>query len=223
LSNVVFYFKGQRASGLFDEADRHLLLPGGKGGSVDLHGGWYDATGDYGNSSLASESNLVFQSAAGAASGLEPAQELQTLWWRGATDNFSEYERRMLDEGIYGADFLVRMKRAERLFLRDDLRAREREARQGSPHRQIPTGARRSRRRPPTRPKRSLEPTARMRTKRASVPAEGMAVAALALASTMPIDGDFKRAEYLKAAEEAFQFLSAHNRELINDGRENIP
>jgi hypothetical protein len=38
----------------------------------------------------------------------------------------------------------------------------------------------------------------------------------------MPIDGDFSRAEYLRAAEDAFQFLDAHNRELVNDGVENI-
>ena len=46
LSNVVFYFKGQRSSGLFDAADRHLALPGNQSSFVDLHGGWYDATGD---------------------------------------------------------------------------------------------------------------------------------------------------------------------------------
>ena len=49
-----------------------------------------------------------------------------------------------------------------------------------------------------------------------------MAIAALALASTMPIDGDLPRATYLRAAEEAFQFLDVHNRELLNDGKENI-
>jgi hypothetical protein len=38
----------------------------------------------------------------------------------------------------------------------------------------------------------------------------------------MPIDGDFNRSEYLKAAEESFAFLEAHNRELLNDGIENI-
>ena len=31
LSNVIFYFKGQRASGDFDRADSHLPLPDGKG------------------------------------------------------------------------------------------------------------------------------------------------------------------------------------------------
>jgi hypothetical protein len=50
----------------------------------------------------------------------------------------------------------------------------------------------------------------------------GMAIAALALASTMPADGDFTRVEYLRAAEDAFAFLDAHNRELLNDGVENI-
>ena len=38
LSNVLFYFKGQRASGDIDHADRHLPLPDGHG-TVDVHGG----------------------------------------------------------------------------------------------------------------------------------------------------------------------------------------
>jgi hypothetical protein len=38
----------------------------------------------------------------------------------------------------------------------------------------------------------------------------------------MPVDGDFPRATYLRTAEDAFAFLSAHNRELLNDGKENI-
>src|SRR6185437_7579735 len=50
----------------------------------------------------------------------------------------------------------------------------------------------------------------------------GMAVAALALASTMPADGDFSHADYLRAAQEAFAFLNTHNLELVNDHKENI-
>jgi hypothetical protein len=38
----------------------------------------------------------------------------------------------------------------------------------------------------------------------------------------MPISGDMNHAAYLKAAEDAFAFLSVHNRELLNDGKENI-
>jgi hypothetical protein len=50
----------------------------------------------------------------------------------------------------------------------------------------------------------------------------GVAIAALALASTMPEDGEFPRTQYRTTAEEAFAFLEAHNRELLNDGKENI-
>lgn len=49
-----------------------------------------------------------------------------------------------------------------------------------------------------------------------------MAIAAFALASTMPEPGDFSRTTYLKTAEDAFDFLSKHNRELLNYGKENV-
>ncbi len=49
-----------------------------------------------------------------------------------------------------------------------------------------------------------------------------MAIAALALASTMSEDGDFSRPQYLSTAEGAFSFLQAHNLELLNDHVENI-
>jgi hypothetical protein len=45
LSNVLYYFKGQRSSGDFDRADRHLAIPGDPGHFADVQGGWYDATG----------------------------------------------------------------------------------------------------------------------------------------------------------------------------------
>jgi len=47
LSDVVYYFKGQRSSGLWDKADRRLKFDG-KEGEIDARGGWFDATGDYG-------------------------------------------------------------------------------------------------------------------------------------------------------------------------------
>jgi hypothetical protein len=109
LSNVLFYFKGQRASGDMDRADRHLSLPDGKG-TVDVHGGWYDATGDYG----------IHLSHQNPTSYFNPQQVPLVAWTLLASydtlkarqdDNFSEYERRLLDEGLFGADFLVRLKR----------------------------------------------------------------------------------------------------------------
>ncbi len=44
VSDVIYYFKGQRSSGEMDKADSRLRLEGGKGGVIDAHGGWWDAT-----------------------------------------------------------------------------------------------------------------------------------------------------------------------------------
>src|SRR4051812_38352442 len=49
LSSVMYYFKGQRCSGLLDRADAKLKFADTDSDqTVDVHGGWFDATGDYG-------------------------------------------------------------------------------------------------------------------------------------------------------------------------------
>jgi hypothetical protein len=220
LSNVIFYFKGQRASGLMDQADHHLPLPAGQPGFVDVHGGWYDATGDYG----------IHLSHQNPTSYFNPQQVPLVAWsllksYRvleaRRDDNFSEYLRRLLDEGLFGADFLVRLKRPNGSFFESitapgkDKLPQDRAI--GNPNwkTQIKKNASDS-----TEHIQSAEgPHAYEASFRAG---GGMAIAALALASTMPIDGDLPRTSYLRAAEEAFQFLEEHNRELLNDGKENI-
>jgi hypothetical protein len=219
LSNVVFYFKGQRASGLFDQADRHLALPD-HSGFVDAHGGWYDATGDYG----------IHLSHQNPTSYFNPQQVPLVAWsllksYRvleaRKDDNFSEYERRMLDEGLHGADYLVRIKRPDGSFFESITAPGKGKLAQdraiGNPNwrTQIKTKA--------TDSTENIAKAEGPHTYEASFRAGGgMAIAALALASTMPVDGDFARAQYLKTAEDAFAFLNAHNRELLNDGVENI-
>ena len=220
LSNVVFYFKGQRASGLMDEADRHLAIPGQPGVVLDVHGGWYDATGDYG----------IHLSHQNPTSYFNPQQVPLTAWsllksyealLAREDENFTEYERRLLDEGLYGADFLVRIKRPNGSFLESitapgkEKRAQDREIGNPNWRTQIKTKATDSTERIAA----ADGPHAYEASLRAG---GGMSIAALALASTMPADGDFKRAEYLRAAVDAFAFLEAHNRELLNDGVENI-
>jgi len=220
LSNVVFYFKGQRASGDFDKADRHLALPGGQGGFIDAHGGWYDATGDYGihlsHQNLTSYFNPQ-QVPLVAWSLLESYRVLEAR----RADNFSEYEPRMLDEGLFGADYLVRIKRPDGSFYESitapgkDKLAKDRVIGNPNWRTQIKTTT--------TDSTEHIDPANGPHAYEASFRAGGgMAIAALALASTMPGDGDFSRAQYLKAAEEAFAFLNEHNRELLNDGVENI-
>jgi hypothetical protein len=219
LSNVIYYFKGQRSSGLLDSADRHLKVPDGTG-YVDLHGGWYDATGDYG----------IHLSHQNLTSYFNPQQVPLVAWsllksylalQRRQDDDFSEYERRLLDEGLFGADYLVRIKRPNGSFYQSiDAPGKGKMAKDrviGNPNWR-------------TQIKKSdADSTEKLETATGSHAYEasfrgggGMAIAALALASTMPEHGDFSRATYLRVAESGFQFLTAHNRELLNDGKENI-
>jgi hypothetical protein len=219
LSSVVFYFKGQRASGLMDQADRHLQLPNEQT-FVDVHGGWYDATGDYG----------IHLSHQNPTSYFNPQQVPLAAWsllksytvlMARKNDNFSEYERRMLDEGLFGADYLVRIKRPNGSFFETiNAPGKEKLAQDraiGNPdwRTQIKLKASDS----TENIAKAEGPHAYEASFRAG---GGMAVAALALAGTMPADGEFARSEYLHAAEDAFKFLNAHNRELLNDGVENI-
>ena len=220
LSNVVFYFKGQRSSGLIDQADRHLRQPGGEQGFVDAHGGWYDATGDYGIHLSHQNPTSYFNPQQVPLVAWSLLKSYESLKARG-DDNFTEYERRLLDEGMYGADYLVRIKRPGGSFYETinapgkEKLAKDREI--GNPNwkTQIKLKATDS-----TESTGKAEgPHAYEASFRAG---GGMAIAALALASTMPVDGEFPRTAYLHTAEDAFQFLNAHNRELLNDGTENI-
>jgi hypothetical protein len=220
LSNVVFYFKGQRVSGLMDRADRHLPVFGSQGSFVDVHGGWYDATGDYGVHMSHQNPTSYFNPQQAPLAAWSLLRSYAALLARG-DGNFSEYQRRMLDEGLYGADFLVRMKRPNGSFFQTisapgkDKLAQDRAIGTSNWRTQIKVNAADS-----SENSDRAQGTHGLETSfRAG---GGVAIAALALASTMPEDGEFTRAEYLKAAEEAFQFLDAHNRELLNDGVENI-
>lgn len=220
LSNVIYYFKGQRASGDMDRADRHLPLPEPPGGIIDVHGGWYDATGDYG----------IHLSHQNPTSYFNPQQVPLAVWTLLASydllqarhdDNFSEYERRLLDEGLFGADFLVRMKRPDGSFLESitapgpQKLAKDRAIGNPNWRTRIKTSASQS--------SENLGAATGPHAYEAGFRAGGgMAIAALALASTMPEDGDFPRSQYLETAEAAFSFLEAHNTELLNDHTENI-
>jgi hypothetical protein len=220
LSNVVYYFKGQRVSGLMDRADRHLPLPGGQQEFVDVHGGWYDATGDYGIRLSHQNPTSYFNPQQAPLAAWSLLKSYRALEAR-KDDNFTEYERRMLDEGLYGADYLVRIKRPNGSFL---------ETIEAPGKSKLPQDRAIGNPNWRTRIKMTASDTTESVAKADGPHAYevsfraggGMAIAALALASTMPADGEISRKEYLRSAEDAFQFLNAHNRELLNDGVENI-
>ena len=220
LSDVIYYFKGQRSSGLLDKADRRSPLLG-RPDTVDAHGGWYDATGDYGKHL----SHLTF------SSYFNPQQIPFTAWTlfktyellskRPGTD-FRQFNRRLLDEAMYGADYLCRMQAKGGAFYRSvgapgpgklpqdraigpegkSYRIKVSKTDDSFKARSIDTNWR------------SYQCSYRS--------GGGMSIAALAIASTYKTSGDYSNADYLKAAENAFDFLEANNIAMTNDGKENI-
>lgn len=221
MSDVIYYFKDERSSGESDKADSHLHFDGTRPGTVDAHGGWWDATGDYGKhfSHLSFSTYFNPQQIPLVVYSLLKSYEQTKLR---ALPDLDRYQVHLLDEAMFGADYLVRMK-----------------APNGSLYRSVETGSVKqipSERRIAGEMKRfGIEGApgqgAKDMIEQANNDLEyevsyrsggGIAIAALAMASTYPVSGEFASADYLKAAEAAFAYLEKNNFKLTNDGKENI-
>ena len=221
LSDVIYYFKDERSAGEMDRADRHLKFDGNKPGTVDAHGGWWDATGDYGKQLWHLSFSTYFnpQQIPLAIYSLLKGYEQTRI--RGL-DGFARYQPHMLAEALFGADYLVRRKVPNGSFYRSVTTGGVEQVPEG---RKIAGEMKRF----------GIESTpgqgAKEMVESASSDLEyevsyrsggGIAMAALAMASTYPVSGEFSRADDLKAAEQAFEFLEANNLKVTNDGKENI-
>ncbi|HKT71218.1 MAG TPA: glycoside hydrolase family 9 protein, partial [Terriglobales bacterium] len=220
LSNVIYYFKGQRSSGAMDQADRHLLFEGSKPGTLDAHGGWWDATGDYGKHLSHLSFSTYFNPQQIPLVVYSLLKSYDQLRHRGQPYAI-RYEDRLLDEAMFGADYLMRLKVPGGSFYRSISSEEVHQRPEGrkvagemkafgiftSPEKRsgIVENA-----------KNDLEYEVSYRS------GGGVAIAALAMASTSPAAGEFQSADYLKAAEEAFDYLEKNNLRLINDAKENI-
>ena len=221
ISDVIYYFKGQRSSGEMDKADQHLHFDGKKSGTVDAHGGWWDATGDYGKhlSHLSFSTYFNPQQIPLVVYSLLKSYDQQS---RSNLQGFARYKNRLLDEAVFGADYLVRMKVSNGSFYRSvnnggvdqipqnrkiagEMKQFGIESTPGKGAKGIVETA-----------NNDLEYEVSYRS------GGGIAIAALTMASTYPVSGDFHSADYLKAAAAAFDFLETNNLKLINDGKENI-
>lgn len=105
-SDVLHYFKSQRCSGIYDTADSQAPLLNSDI-TIDVRGGWYDASGDVSKYlSHLSYSNF-----------LNPQQTPMIVWnmlkaYEVAEDqsDVADFTRvRLLEEALFGADFLMRM------------------------------------------------------------------------------------------------------------------
>jgi hypothetical protein len=233
ISDLIYYFKGQRSSGLLDQADRHIGFEKGPG-TTDAHGGWYDATGDYGKHLSHLSFSTYFNPQQVSLTAWSLGKSYEWLSTREGTD-YRQYLRRLLDEALYGADYLTRVEVADGSFYRsigapgpgklpkDRIIAAEsrgyriKQSKEGYG----PAGATVNGN--ANRPRSTENADGVDATYQCSYRSGGgMAIAALALASTLGSSGEYSPAEYLRAAERAFAFLEKNNPRMTNDGKENI-
>lgn len=202
LSDVIHYFKSQRCGGIFDQQDRQVPVLNANQ-TVDVHGGWYDASGDVSK----------YLSHLSYANYLNPQQTPMVVWnilkglslLEGSEDIAAFTRTRLIEEALFGADFLVRMQNEKGFFYMTvfdkwskDTAQREicaYETQLGHKFDDYQAGFRQG---------------------------GGVAIAALAAASRLGIHGEYDQQKYRNAAENGYWHLKEHNTQYLNDGEENI-
>ncbi|EJL3949928.1 glycoside hydrolase family 9 protein [Vibrio parahaemolyticus] len=202
LSDVIHYFKSQRSGGVFDQQDRQVPVLNANQ-TVDVHGGWYDASGDVSK----------YLSHLSYANYLNPQQTPMVVWnilkglslLEGSEDIAAFTRTRLIEEALFGADFLVRMQNEKGFFYMTvfdkwskDTAQREicaYETQLGHKFDDYQAGFRQG---------------------------GGVAIAALAAASRLGVHGEYDQQKYRNAAENGYWHLKEHNTQYLNDGEENI-
>jgi hypothetical protein len=198
---IIGFYRHQRADTPEElQADRHLLLYGSTN-TVDLRGGWCDASGDISKYF----SHLAY------ANFMSPQQTPLVVWSMVNTVETApslldgvNAKMPLMDEALYGADYLMRSLSPGDYFymtvfsyFRKDLSAR----------RVVGLLA-------------NSKTTADYQC--AFREGGGMAIAALARVSQWKRHGEFSSQQYLAAAERAFAHLQVNNTKYDDDGKENI-
>lgn len=200
---IICYFKSHRSSGKWDRHDKHASFIGNRTDTKDVSGGWYDASGDISK----------YFTHLSYANFMNPQQTPAVVWHiLKLIENSRERKiptdfirPRILDEALFGADWLVRMFDEEGYFYTTlfdkwskDPAQRDicgYETQKGNKYDTYQAGFRQG---------------------------AGVAVAALAKASTFEEDGEFSRERYLEVAKAAFNHLEKHNTEYLDNNEENI-
>lgn len=205
LADLIYYFRVRRCSGVYDKADCAVPFFGEPGRPrVDVHGGWYDASGDVSKYlSCLTEVNYL------------PAQQTPFCVWSflEAAERLARTRAQRLkgllpllrEEAVYGADFLMRMQDPAGYFYISVFDGCTGDPAQREICRYV-----------------GLDHAKHGDIQAAFREGGGLAIAALARVSTLKRDGDFTAAQYLAAAEKGFEHLRVHNLEYCDDHRENI-
>lgn len=206
LKNILFFFKTQRSSGIWDKQDHEVPFYGERKDIVDVHGGYYDASGDFSK----------YMTHLSYANYMNPQQIPMTVYANAHAYEFlvpqykdygenKVFQTMTYEETAHGADFLVRMLDPEGYFYMTvfdnwskDVRRRNIcsfKSIRGEKFETYKCGFRQG---------------------------AGIAIAALAKASRTGISGDYTANDYIYTAVKAFNHLEGNNLKYLNDGKENI-
>ncbi|ORY41901.1 Six-hairpin glycosidase [Rhizoclosmatium globosum] len=207
--DIYHYFRSQRVSGKYAKKDHRVSFVAAEDGSrpegtVDVSGGWYDASGDtskylshlsYANFMNPQQTPLI------TWAFLEAADNLSAT--AGSSDRLKSFLAPLREESLYGCDFLIRMQHEDGYFYQTVFDKWSKDVNQREiwlKHTTWQAGYRQG---------------------------AGLAIASLARASTLPSEfiestTNYSGAIYLAAAEAGFKHLEIHNVSYLNDKTENI-
>jgi hypothetical protein len=198
---IIQFYHHQRANSPEElKADQHLLLYGSTN-RVDLRGGWCDASGDVSKYF----SHLAY------ANFMSPQQTPLVVWSMvnvvdstPALLDSLKAKTPLMDEAIYGADYVMRSLSPEGYFYMTVFSYFKKD--------------------PEARRVVGLLANSKTTSDYQCAFREGggMAIAALARISQWKKDGEFLSRQYLEGAERAFAHLQANNTKYDDDGKENI-
>lgn len=220
LSGVGYYFKAQRSTGEWRAQDKKLRFAGSREGVVDGHGSWFDASGDYGIH-MSHLSHSTYHNPQQAAFSAYVFFRVHELLEQSRNEQYTMIKRRMLDEGMYGTDFIMRMRAPSGSFFRSIIRGDALESVDES--RKINFEYRRSSSQFGEAETAGEEVITDYHYETSFRSGGGYCIAALAAAGQYYYPGtDYTQAEYIQAAKDAYRYLEANNELYTNDGKWNL-
>ena len=182
------------------DRDSNIPFYGSRKDSVDVHGGWYDASGDHGKYL----SHLAY------SNYLTPQQTPLLVYNLFTSAAYIENDNKTLanelvKEALYGADFLVRMQDKDGYFYTNIF-----DNWAGDPGKRYICAFE------------GLAGTKTENYQAAFREGGGITIAALAKLSSSSVSGEFSSAKYLETAEKGFAHLLKNNLKYCDNGEENI-
>jgi hypothetical protein len=221
MSSVAYYFKSQRATGEWEAFDKSIGFRGPRQGSVDAHGGWFDATGDVGIH-MTHQSHTTYFNPQQASFSAYALYKVMDLLKESSNEYLGIFIRRLLDEASYGADWLMRARAPSTSFYKSGP-GRKNAYEPVSKNRAIGFEYKKSSAQFGKATTASEEEITDEYYETSFRSGGGYAIAALAAASRYPYPScEHSGYEYLDAARASFLHLEEFNEKYTNDGAWNL-